>query len=73
MTSTSPPEKASTQRTTRNQYPQRVQAPTTTRYHHGTQTQVCHHQGIPQPIKPQPYPTRTTQHKNYLSVSQSWT
>ncbi|MQM14042.1 hypothetical protein Taro_046971 [Colocasia esculenta] len=34
MTSTSPPEKASTQCTTRNQYPQEIQVPTTAWYHH---------------------------------------
>ncbi|MQL97945.1 hypothetical protein Taro_030643 [Colocasia esculenta] len=33
---TSTSEKASTQRTTRNEYPQRVQVPTSTRYHHRT-------------------------------------
>ncbi|MQL92048.1 hypothetical protein Taro_024667 [Colocasia esculenta] len=34
MTSTSPPKKASTQRTTRNQYSQEIQVPTTVWYHH---------------------------------------
>ncbi|MQL98993.1 hypothetical protein Taro_031713 [Colocasia esculenta] len=34
--STSTSEKASTQHTTRNGYPQRVQVPTSTRYHHRT-------------------------------------
>ncbi|MQL74855.1 hypothetical protein Taro_007226 [Colocasia esculenta] len=34
MTSTSPPEKVSTQRTMRNQYPQEIQVPTTAWYHH---------------------------------------
>ncbi|MQL71591.1 hypothetical protein Taro_003919 [Colocasia esculenta] len=70
MTSISPSEKARTQRTTKNQYPQEIQVPTTAWYHHWNSnttvpplghtttsqitTKPCQHHGTPRRIKPQP-------------------